>query len=226
MRILIIEDEQPLAEAVSQLLMKQKYITDICLDGNSGLDSALTNVYDLILLDIMLPNLDGFEILSTLRKNSIMTPVLILSAKEDISSKVKGLDLGADDYITKPFSSEELLARIRSLYRRQFKSHNDNCIVFSDLRLNISNYELSCGKNSVKLGLKEFIVAEVLFHNTNQIISKDLLIEKVWGLDSDAEYNNIEVYISFLRKKLYHISSKTEIKTIRGVGYRLEAGDD
>ena len=226
MRILIIEDEQPLAEAVSQLLMKQKYITDICLDGNSGLDSALTNVYDLILLDIMLPNLDGFEILSTLRKNSIMTPVLILSAKEDISSKVKGLDLGADDYITKPFSSEELLARIRSLYRRRFKSHNDNCIVFSDLRLNISNYELSCGKNSVKLGLKEFIVAEVLFHNTNQIISKDLLIEKVWGLDSDAEYNNIEVYISFLRKKLYHISSKTEIKTIRGVGYRLEAGDD
>lgn len=223
MKILIVEDEQPLAEAISQLLKKQKYSVDICLEGSSGLDFALTNTYDIILLDLMLPNMNGFQLLKALRADKINTPVLVLSATEDVSSKVRGLDLGADDYLTKPFSYDELLARIRSLYRRKSQSIVDNCLVFSDIELNLSTYELSCKKNCVKLGLKEFAVMEMLLQNKNQVLSKDILIEKIWGFDSDAEYNNVEVYISFLRKKLAHINSKTEIKTLRGVGYHLEA---
>lgn len=223
MKILIVEDEQPLAEAISQLLKKQKYSVDICLEGNSGLDFALTNTYDVILLDLMLPNMNGFQLLKALRTEKINTPVLVLSATEDVSSKVRGLDLGADDYLTKPFSYDELLARIRSLYRRKSQLIVENCLVFSDIELNLSTYELSCKNNSVKLGLKEFAVMEMLLQNKNQVLSKDILIEKIWGFDSDAEYNNVEVYISFLRKKLVHIDSKTEIKTLRGVGYHLEA---
>ena len=222
MRILIVEDEIALAEALAQILHKNKFIADISNDGISGLDNALTGVYDVIILDIMLPKMNGFDVLKNLRLNKITTPVLILTAKDDVADKVRGLDTGADDYLTKPFSTDELLARVRSLYRRKANIVCENALTFLDISLSLSTYELNCGDKSVKLGLKEFSIMEIFIENGNRIISKETLIEKVWGYESDAEYNNVEVYISFLRKKLLHISSGVVIKTVRGVGYCLE----
>lgn len=222
MRILIVEDEVRLAEALVQIFMKEKYSADACYDGVSGLDNALTGIYDVIVLDIMLPKMNGLEVLRTLRANKIKTPVILLTAKDEVSDKVTGLDIGADDYLTKPFYTEELLARIRSLGRRNSDVICDNILSFDDISLNISTYELMCGERSVKLGLKEFNIMELLIKNGARILSKETLIEKIWGYESDAEYNNVEVYISFLRKKLSHIKSKVIIKTVRGVGYCLE----
>lgn len=222
MRILVVEDEEAIADALVHILNKNKYIANACYDGESGLDDALTDIYDLIILDIMLPKINGLEILHTIRKQNISCPVILLTAKDEISDKVKGLDYGADDYITKPFAIDELLARIRCLQRRNGMVTNDNLINFSDISLNLQTYEISCKKNSLHLGLKEFSIMEVFMSNPNKVISKEKLIEKIWGYESDAEYNNVEVYISFLRKKLSHISSKSVIKTVRGVGYRLE----
>lgn len=222
MRILIVEDEVRLAEALVQIFIKEKYSADACYDGVSGLDNALTGIYDVIVLDIMLPKMNGLEVLRTLRANKIKTPVILLTAKDEVSDKVTGLDIGADDYLTKPFYTEELLARIRSLGRRNSDVICDNILSFDDISLNISTYELMCGEKSVKLGLKEFNIMELLIKNGSRILSKETLIEKIWGYESDAEYNNVEVYISFLRKKLSHIKSKVIIKTVRGVGYCLE----
>ena len=222
MRILIVEDEVRLAEALVQIFMKEKYSADACYDGVSGLDNALTGIYDVIVLDIMLPKMNGLEVLRTLWANKIKTPVILLTAKDEVSDKVTGLDIGADDYLTKPFYTEELLARIRSLGRRNSDVICDNILSFDDISLNISTYELMCGEKSVKLGLKEFNIMELLIKNGARILSKESLIEKIWGYESDAEYNNVEVYISFLRQKLSHIKSKVIIKTVRGVGYCLE----
>lgn len=222
MRILIVEDEVRLAEALVQIFMKEKYSADACYDGVSGLDNALTGIYDVIVLDIMLPKMNGLEVLRTLRANKIKTPVILLTAKDEVSDKVTGLDIGTDDYLTKPFYTEELLARVRSLGRRNSDVICDNILSFDDISLNISTYELMCGERSVKLGLKEFNIMELLIKNGARILSKETLIEKIWGYESDAEYNNVEVYISFLRKKLSHIKSKVIIKTVRGVGYCLE----
>lgn len=222
MRILIVEDEEAIAEALAHILIKNKYLVDTCYDGESGYDNALTGIYDIIILDIMLPGMNGLEILRGIRQNKIVCPVLLLTAKDEISDKVKGLDLGADDYMTKPFAMEELLARIRSLSRRAENVISDNTLKFSDVLLNLQTYELSCRANSINLGLKEFSIMEYLLNNPNKVISKEMMIEKIWGYDSDAEYNNVEVYISFLRKKLRHIGSQAVIKTVRGVGYRLE----
>lgn len=222
MRILVVEDEEAIAEALAHILTKNKYLVDTCYDGESGYDNAMTGIYDLIILDIMLPGMNGLDILRSIRKNGISCPVLLLTAKDEISDKVKGLDSGADDYLTKPFAMEELLARIRSLSRRTDHAINDNTLSFSDITLNLQTYELSCVGNSLALGLKEFSIMEYLLNNPNKVISKEKMIEKIWGYDSDAEYNNVEVYISFLRKKLRHIHSVTSIKTVRGVGYRLE----
>ncbi len=225
MRILIIEDEIALAAALEQIFQKNKYLTDICHDGVSGLDCAMSGIYDVIILDIMLPKMNGFDVLRSLRINRIATPVLLLTAKDEIADKVNGLDIGADDYMTKPFNTEELLARIRSLSRRSTNSVcEENQLSFNDIILNLSTYELSCGKNTLKLGLKEFCLMEFFLKSGSSVISKEQLIEKVWGYDSDAEYNNVEVYISFLRKKLSHIDSIVTIKTVRGVGYCLYAG--
>ena len=222
MRILIVEDEVRLAEALVQIFMKEKYSADACYDVVNGLDNALTGIYDVIVLDIMLPKMNGLEVLRTLRANKIKTPVILLTAKDEVSDKVTGLDIGADDYLTKPFYTEELLARVRSLGRRNSDVICDNILSFDDISLNISTYELMCGERSVKLGLKEFNIMELLIKNGARILSKETLIEKIWGYESDAEYNNVEVYISFLRKKLSHIKSKVIIKTVRGVGYCLE----
>lgn len=222
MKILVVEDEEAIADALVHILTKNKYIANACYDGESGLDNALTDTYDLIILDIMLPKINGLEVLHAIRSQNISCSVILLTAKDEVADKVKGLDYGADDYITKPFAMDELLARIRCLQRRNGIVTNDNLINFADISLNLQTFELSCNGNSLHLGLKEFSIMEVFISNPNKVISKEKLLEKVWGYESDAEYNNVEVYISFLRKKLSHINSSSIIKTVRGVGYRLE----
>ncbi len=230
MKVLVVEDEVRLAEALQQLLIKDIYDTDIVHDGVSGLDNALTGIYDVIVLDIMLPKMNGLEVLKSLRKAGITTPVLLLTAKDEVKDKVTGLDCGADDYLTKPFNSEELLARVRALTRRRNNVATDNTISYEDITLNLSTYELqnnsSTPSNSIKLGLKEFRIMEYLINNGSRIVSKEDMIEKIWGYDSDAEYNNVEVYISFLRKKLSYLGSSVNIKTIRGAGYSLGVSDN
>ncbi len=222
MRILIVEDEIGLADALVQIFHKNKYIADACYDGESGLDNALSGIYDVIVLDVMLPKMNGLDVLRELRKKQITTPVLLLTAKDTVADKVAGLDVGADDYLTKPFSSDELLARIRSLNRRNTNVICENVLRWSDLTLNLSTYELFCGSQSFKLGLKEFSMMELFLKNGSMILPKETLIVKIWGYESNADSNNVEVYVSFLRKKLAHIHSKVGIKTVRGVGYCLE----
>lgn len=221
MRILIVEDEFKLAEALAKILTKNRYSADIATDGHDGLDKAMTGIYDLILLDIMLPRLSGLQILRRLRLLDIRTPVILLTAKDEVADKVAGLDAGADDYITKPFSGDELLARIRALFRRGSGLTTDNTISFESLSLNQSTYELVCGSRSIKLGLKEMGIAEMLIHAGKRIVSKEEMLKKVWGYDTEAEFNNVEVYISLLRKKLAHIHAPVNICTVRGVGYNL-----
>ena len=223
MKILIVEDEKRLADALVQIFTKNKMTADASYNGIDGLDNALSGIYDVIVLDIMLPGMNGIDVLRELRKGGIKTPVILLTAKDEISDKVKGLDSGADDYLTKPFATEELLARVRALGRRSATELVcDDTLSYSDLSLELSTYTLSCGQSSVKLGLKEFSIMELLMHNRERVLTKENLIVKIWGYDSDAEYNNVEVYISFLRKKLGYIKSNVSIKTLRGVGYSLE----
>ena len=169
----------------------------------------------------MMPKLDGIQVLKSIRQEKISIPVLFLTAKSTLENKVIGLDTGADDYLTKPFEIDELLARIRAMLRRKGELLEDN-ITFKDINLNNSNYTLYCDKNSVQLPLKEFNIMKIFINNPQNVITKEYLIEKVWGFDSDTDYNNVEVYISFLRKKLLTIGSKVEIKTARGVGYYME----
>jgi len=222
MKILLVEDEEQLAEALSQILRKNKYEVDITYNGEDGLDFALTGIYDVIILDIMLPKLDGIEVLKTIRKENISTPVIFLTAKGEISDKVKGLNSGADDYLVKPFSTEELLARIKALTRRKGEIINDDVLSYKDLSLNLSTYELKGSKNKVKLTLKELEILKYFLLRPEKVVSKEDLIVKIWGYESDAENNNIEVYISFLRKKFEFIKTQAKISTIRGVGYKLE----
>lgn len=225
MKILVVEDEVRLAEALQQILARHRHAADVAHDGESGLDQALTGLYDVIVLDIMLPRMNGLEVLREIRKAGVQTPVLLLTARDDASDKVSGLDGGADDYLTKPFNTEELLARIRALGRRRGVPLTDDILRFADTTLDIATYALSHGDKSVRLGLKEFQIMEIFMRNGPRIADKEGLISKVWGYDSEAEYNNLEVYVSFLRKKLNHIHSPIAIRTIRGVGYVLSAED-
>ncbi|MDW8803099.1 response regulator transcription factor [Clostridium sp. A1-XYC3] len=223
MRILIVEDELPLAEALAQILRKNNYTVDAVNDGESGLDNALSGIYDLIILDIMLPKMDGISILKNIRKEEISTPVILLTARGEISDKVVGLDSGADDYLAKPFASEELLARIRAISRRKGEVQQDNTLKFGDLQLNTSTLKLTRDSKEIKLILKEAQLLELLITRKNLVSPKELIIEKLWGFDSEVEHNHVEVYISFLRKKLTYLKSKTTINTVRGVGYILES---
>jgi len=225
MRILIVEDELHLSEALTQILKKNNYTVDSANDGECGLDNALSNIYDLIILDIMLPKMDGISILKNIRKEGISTPVIFLTAKGEISDKVAGLDSGADDYLAKPFATEELLARIRALSRRKGEVLPDNTLQYEDIELNTATLKLSKGSKDVKLILKESELLELLILRKNAVASKELIIEKLWGFDSEVEYNHVEVYISFLRKKLLFLESRVSINTIRGVGYSLEVKD-
>ncbi len=222
MRILIVEDEAPLAEALAQIMTEHKYIADKVYDGISGYDYAMSGIYDAIVLDVMLPGMNGFEIVKQMRKNKNSTPVIMLTAKDDIADKVKGLDCGADDYLAKPFSTEELLARLRALTRRQGEVVAEE-LVFDDLILNCSNYILQCGHKSVHLGVKEFEIMRMLMTNPKIVLPKEQILLKIWGTESDAEDNNVEVYISFLRKKLFFLHSSVTIETMRKVGYYLKA---
>lgn len=222
MKLLLVEDEIQLSEALKEILIKNKYMVDSVYDGEAGIDYGLTGIYDLIILDIMMPKVNGLDVLKELRTNNITTPILLLTAKGEVQDKVKGLDCGADDYLVKPFSHEELLARLRALGRRKVEVINDNSLHFSDFSLNISTYELEGTADSIRLTLKEFEILKYFMERPTLIVTKDDLITKVWGYDSDAEYNNIEVYISFLRKKLAYIGSKSKISTLRGIGYKLE----
>ncbi|MBS5950314.1 MAG: response regulator transcription factor [Clostridium sp.] len=222
MKLLLIEDEKELSEALFQILTKNKYLVDAVYDGDDGLDYALTGIYDVIVLDIMLPKLNGLNLLKKIRKEGILTPVIMLTAKSQIEDRVVGLDLGADDYLTKPFAVEELLARLRSITRRKGNVVNDNTLTYGDIRLNINTYDLDVNDESIRLTLKEFEIIKYFMERPRCVVSKDDLITKLWGFDSDVEYNNIEVYISFIRKKLSYLNSKVSIVTIRGVGYRME----
>jgi len=222
MRILIVEDEVHLAEALAQILKKHNYIVDAVGDGITGLDNALSGIYDLIMLDIMLPEMDGISVLKNLRREGISTPVILLTAKGEISDKVIGLDCGADDYLPKPFATEELLARIRAALRRRGEVLPDDNLKFGDIELNTSTLKLARIDREIKLILKECQLLELLILRKTAITSKELIIEKLWGFDSNAEDNNVEVYISFLRKKLISLNSQVIINTVRGVGYVLE----
>lgn len=221
MRILIVEDERHLAEALSQILTEQHYQTDVVYDGTDGLDYALSGQYDAMILDVMLPKMDGFEVARRLREAHSPLPILMLTAKDEVSDKISGLDRGADDYMTKPFDAGELLARVRALTRRQGEVVG-NSMTVEDLNLRLDARCLVCGENSVRLGFKEFEIMRLLMSHFGLIVPKEAIISKVWGLESDAEDNNVEVYISFLRKKLSFLGSKLSIRTTRKVGYCLE----
>lgn len=221
MKVLIVEDEIRLAEALGQIMREQHYQADTVYNGTDGLYCGLSGEYDVIVLDVMLPGENGFDVVKKLREARIQTPVLMLTARDDVRDKVTGLDRGADDYMTKPFVPEELLARVRALSRRQGEVIVEE-LRFGDLILNLSSNDLWRGPRSIHLGYKEFEVLKILMSNPGKIISKEMLISRVWGSDSDAEDNNVEAYISFLRKKLHFLGSKVEIGTVRKVGYRLE----
>jgi DNA-binding response OmpR family regulator len=217
MRILIADDEKMLAGMLAEFLRQHKVDAETVDNGADAVDSAINSEYDLIILDIMMPKLSGLEVIKKLRGNKISTPVLLLSAKSEIADKVQGLNFGADDYLTKPFSADELLARIKALTRRKGE-YVGNVITFGDITLDKDKFTLC----DIKLTNTEFKIMETLTAKPNKVVNKDILIEKVWGWDNDTCYNNIEVYISFLRKKLLALKSKVQIKTFRSVGYSLE----
>ena len=225
MKILLIEDEKRMAEAVAELLNQEDYQVDVKYDGTSGLEAVLTTNYSIIICDVMLPGLNGFEIVREARINNVKTPIIMLTAKSDISDKVMGLDSGADDYLTKPFEVEELLARVRALLRRS-NPQADGLIKVGDLVLNTKAMVLSCSTTGkeIRLPEKEFHIIDFLIANAGQIVSKEQLALKVWGYDNESEYNNVEVYISFTRKKLTFLGAKTTIKAVRGMGYELREG--
>ena len=225
MRVLIVEDEVRLAATLQDLLELNGYTADVCHDGERGLDNALTGIYDVILLDVMLPRMDGFTVLRNLRAERCATPVLMLTARGDVTDRVTGLDSGADYYLTKPFDSKELLACIRALTRRQPELRTDDALHFGDLRLEQTTFTLSCGERSVRLSRREYDLMELLMRNRKIIVTKEQLLLKVWGYDSDAEDNNVEVYISFLRRKLTFLKANAKIRTLRMVGYVLEEAE-
>lgn len=225
MRILIVEDEFNLADAILNRLKKEKFSVDICSDGEDGLFSCLSGIYDLIILDVMLPRKNGYEILETLRNENISSKVIMLTAKSDIESKLTCFENGADDYITKPFHMEELVARINLQLRKDNSSEE---IVYEDLCLNIRTANLKCTSSNLDIEImkKEFLLLEYFMRNPNVVISKDTLYDKVWGFDNSVESNSIEAYISFIRKKFKIIDSKVNIKAVRGLGYKLEVQDE
>lgn len=222
MRILVIEDEKNLATSLIRLLEGEKYAAEAVYDGSTGLDYARTGQYDALILDVMIPSFDGFQVVSILRQEGYDVPILMLTAQDEVSAKVRGLDSGADDYLTKPFTTEELLARVRALLRRQ-GSVQTNEVTYGDVTLSLSNSVLTRENKQVRLSRKEQEVLRIMMAlPPGQIISKDDLIVKVWGADSDAQDNNVEAYISFLRKKLIYLGSDVQIINRRSLGYLLE----
>lgn len=222
MRILLVEDEMRMAQALCEILRIEKYEVDHYDNGIDGLEAIESNIYDIVILDVMLPKMNGFEVAKKARSKGITTPILMLTAKAELDDKVIGLDSGADDYLTKPFMTKELLARLRALARRTL-GVMDGILSYADITLDTGTLMLTCNSNgqSVRLSEKEYRILEYLIANNGQILTREQLAVKIWGFENDAEYNNIEVYMSFTRKKLAFIEAKTEIKAVRGVGYEL-----
>ena len=226
MRILLVEDEKRMAQALCEILRQEKYEVDHYANGLDGLAAIESDIYDIIILDVMLPGMNGYEIAKKARKNGIRTPILMLTAKAELDDKVTGLDSGADDYLTKPFMTKELLARLRALGRRNINTA-DGTLSYGDISLDTNTSTLSCTTNnqSVRLSEKEYRILEYLIANQGQILTREQLAVKIWGFDSEAEYNNVEVYMSFTRKKLSFVGAKVEIKAVRGIGYELRCDD-
>ena len=224
MRILLAEDERKLASTIVAFLKDEKYDVDYVGDGSAALSSLETGVYDIAIMDVMMPEMNGFEVVRSARNAGVKTPILILSAKSEVDDKITGLDSGADDYLAKPFQMRELHARLRALARRGTNIQDDS-IHFADLSLNVSTAMLGCsttGQN-VRLGEKELKILEYMIGNQGKIMTRDQLAIKIWGFDNEAEYNNVEVYMTFTRKKLHFVGTEVEIKAIRGLGYELRA---
>lgn len=220
MKILIIEDDYTLADSISDVLNEESFVTKIENDGIKGEEEALTGIYDLVLLDVLLPHKNGFEILKTLSK-SIDTPIIMLTAKSEIEDKLHGLENGAVDYITKPFNTRELIARIKIALKVNKGIDNVTLLEYGDLKLDIENSNLLCNKEKITISSKELEILENLILNKEKITTREELAEKIWGYNSNAEYNNVEVYVSFLRKKLRILNSTTTVNYIRKKGYKL-----
>lgn len=221
MNVLIIEDDRRLADALVRLMQRQKYIAEAVYNGRDGLEYARLNPYNVVVLDVGLPDLSGLEIARTLRREKNATPILMLSARSTVADRVKGLDSGADDYMVKPFAEEELLARVRALSRRLGTVVLET-MEYGDLTLALDTHILYRGEQSVQLNRKEFEVLYLLMANSRIVVAKERMITRVWGYDSNAEANNVEVYLSFLRKKLRYLQSDVRIVSLRRVGYKLE----
>jgi len=226
MRLLLIEDEKRMAQALCEILRLEKYEVDHFANGLEGLSAIESSVYDIVILDVMLPGMNGYEIAKQARQKGIRTPILMLTAKAELDDKVTGLDSGADDYLTKPFMTKELLARLRALGRRNINTP-DGTLTYGDISLDTNTSTLSCTRNgqSVRLSEKEYRILEYLISNSKQILTREQLAVKIWGFESEAEYNNVEVYMSFTRKKLAFVGARTEIKAVRGIGYELRCDD-
>lgn len=221
MRLLLAEDEKALSSALQVILKHNNYSVDAVYNGQDAYDYIVTGMYDGVILDVMMPKMDGFTVLSKIRSEGCDVPVIMLTAKAETDDKINGLDLGADDYLAKPFEMKELLARIRSITRRKSDAVSAELKV-GDCTLNSLNYELTGPGGSVKLQNKEYQIMEMLMANQNSVISAELMMEKIWGYDSDAEINVVWVNISYLRKKLGQIKSNVSIKAVRNQGYVLE----
>jgi len=225
MRILIVEDEERLASTLSDILAGERYLVDVVYDGEAGLDCAMSEIYDAAILDVMLPKLDGFSVVKRLREHGHSLPVLMLTARTQMGDRVRGLDCGADYYLTKPFQKEELLACLRALLRRPGEVVREE-LEYGDLTLDLLSSMLSCGDKTVQLSAREFELMRILMSNRDIIVPKETLLLKVWGYDSEAESNVLEVYISFLRRKLKHMASKVQIEAMRRMGYHLKEGGE
>lgn len=221
MRVLLVEDEQKMVEAVEFVLKENNYSVDSVFNGEDAYHYGLSNIYDVIILDIMLPKLSGLDVLRRLREKGIKTPIIMLSALGETHDRIEGLELGADDYLPKPFQSEELIARLKAITRRSQETYHDDLLEYGDIKLNPNTLELTSNNKSFTLTLKESQVLEYLIRNKNITVSKDMFMDKLWGYDESVNDNTVEVYISFLRKKLTNLNSTVSIETIRGVGYTL-----
>ncbi len=222
LRLLVAEDEYELSRALVTILKHNNYSVDAVYDGADALDYGLCENYDGIILDLMMPKMDGLSVLSELRRQGVSTPVLILTAKSEIEDRIVGLDTGADDYLTKPFDMGELLARIRAMTRRKAE-FSPNLLSFANMTLNRETFELTGARGSIRLSGKEYQMLEMLMSNPNRVISTEHFMERIWGYDSEAEINVVWVYISYLRKKLISVGADVEIKAGRGIGYTLQA---
>ena len=228
MNILIIENEETLADVIKASLENNNYQVEIECNGEEGYYKALNDTYDLIILDVMLPDMDGFTILKKLREDKINTKIIMLTAKSTLDDKLEGLENGANDYITKPFHIEELIARVNIQLKGSSSKSNKDILSYKDIELNLKTSYLSCINNNNKVLLvnKELLLLEYLIVNKDLILSKDQIYNKIWGLDSEIESNNLEVYLSFIRRKLKAIDSKVNIKSLRNMGYKLEYKDE